>query len=156
MAKDYKYRARRAQKEASLMEFEGMHRDQLLDMILKLREENEELHERIESEVAQASKYDTQDFRQEWSLPTKVTFLLHLENKPLTSEDLHNKLLDLDSHYKDYDSPKMNLTTTLKRVTANGRVAKIKLPGVRELIYALPEWVDKEGKLTVDYSYFQK
>jgi hypothetical protein len=156
MGDEYVFRTRHKNKESSLREFEGMDRDQLIDIILQLRKENAELFKKINSETEAQSEYTVNDYKQGWSLPTKVAFLLHLKNKPLTSEDLHKLLLRLVGHYKDYDNPKMNLTTTLKRVSKSKRIIKVKMPGVRELIYALPEWIDKNGKLIVAYNVFKK
>lgn len=158
MAKDYTYRAKKAIKEQSLREFDDWNKDDLVGEIIRLRASNEELQSMVDHSDRKEKKeddkgaYSEKNYKQEWSLPTKVAFLLHLNDRPLTSEDMHKQLLRLDHHYKDYHDPRTNLSTTLKRVSKSRRIIKIKLPGIKELIYALPEWVDQENKLLPDYN----
>jgi hypothetical protein len=103
-------------------------------------------------EIAIGTTLTEKDYKQEWSYPTKIAFLLTINQKPLTSEDLNKQLLKLDKHYKDYNSPIANLSTALQRATKSKRIIKIKSPGIKLLYYVLPEWVDKEGGVKRDYN----
>lgn len=94
------------------------------------------------------------DYKQSWSFPTKIAFLITIHQKPLTSEEIHKKLLNLDSHYKDYKVPRNNLTVTISRTLKSGRIKKVKVPGIRSLYYVLPEWLDKEGSLKEKYASY--
>ncbi len=77
-------------------------------------------------------------------LSTKIHFRLELNQKPLTSEDLHGFLSKLDTHYNHCDSPQNNLSVALGRTFISRWIKKIKEPGIKLKYYALPEWVDKK------------
>jgi hypothetical protein len=152
MAKDWQYRLKREKEKQAFQEFDNWSRQDLIDYILQLRIGLDEMQEiaktgglklipEPQKELAES------DFKQTWSYPTKIAFLLTINKKPLTSEELHKLLLRLDTHYRDYDAPRNNLTVTLNRTLKSGRVKKIKVPGVRSLYYALPEWIDQAGEL---------
>lgn len=74
-------------------------------------------------------------------------FLLTLENKPLTSREIHDHLLKLDKQYQFYNDPKGTLSVYLRAVVKSGRIKSVKLPGIKEKLFAMPEWVDREGNL---------
>lgn len=153
MAKDWERKLKRELKNEVLKEFEGWSNGELVSHIIDLREECAALEEQLNVKLSgaggkgQKQPLTESKFKQDWSYPTKIHFLLELHQKPLTSEDLHGFLSRLDSHYKDYDSPRNNLSVALGRATRSGRIKKIKLPGIKLKYFALPEWVDKEGKL---------
>lgn len=142
---------RRYQREKGLQiyrEFEDSTREDLIDYILRLRAELAEISQTANNEPNSSEKQlSERDYKQKWSYPTKITFLLTISKKPLNSEELEKLLLQYDTHFKDYDKPRNNLTVTLNRAVKSRRIEKFKVPGIRTLYYALPEWIDKEGKL---------
>ncbi|MCD6068897.1 MAG: hypothetical protein K0S33_3723 [Bacteroidetes bacterium] len=146
MAKDWQRKLDRELQKEALKEFEGWTHSELVTHIREQREEIEELKaqqsagdvttpENAQNEPLKESRYD-----QTWSFATKITFLITLHNRPLTSEDLHGYILKLDSHYKDLKDARNFLSVTLQRTAKSGRIKKIKLPGIRSLYFALPEW----------------
>lgn len=153
MAKDWERKLKRELKNEVLKEFEGWSNGELVSHIIDLREEITELESKLatnqspEAASVQKNRLTESKFKQGWSHPTKIHFLLELNQKPLTSEDLHSLFLKLDSHYKDYDSPRNNLSVALGRASKSGRIKKIKEPGIKLKYYALPDWVDQNGKL---------
>jgi len=159
MVNDWKFRYRNEKKKEAQKEFEGWTNQQFIDHILDLRGSIMELEGLVEGKSAQTgengakNQLSDKDYKQGWSYPTKVAFILTLLQKPLKSRELDKSLLKLDKHYKDYDDPLKNLTVILNRAVKSGRIKKIKVPGVRTLYYALPEWVDKEGNLSEKYNF---
>jgi hypothetical protein len=157
MAKDWQFRYKNAKKKESLKEFDGWNSDDFINHILELRSEIDGLQEKNAGVSPQGKEISGKalseaDYKQAWSYPTKIAFLLTINAKPLTSEDIHKLLLKLDNHYKDYKLPRNNLTVTLGRTIKSGRIKKIKVPGIRSLYYVLPEWLDKEGELKQQFS----
>lgn len=155
MAKDWQYRLKREKEKQNFQEFDDWSRQDLIDYILQLRSGLDEMQEIVKNgggkPASPEKEFSESDYKQEWSYPTKIAFLLTINKKPLISEELHKLLLKLDKHYKDYDTPRNNLTVTLNRTIKSGRVKKIKVPGIRSLYYALPEWVDKDGNLRPNF-----
>jgi len=157
MAKGWEYKAKKAIKSNAQGEFEYYTKEELIDYILLLRTTNDTRENKIVKFDKEATKPDKElllaekNYQQKWSLASKVTFLLKINYKPLTSEALHRQLMRLDTHYKDYDNPKSNLSVCMDRVTKSKRVAKIKLPGIRVLYFALPEWMDAYGKINEEF-----
>lgn len=153
MGSDWQRKLNRELKNETLKEFEGWSHNQLVETIMQLRRENSDLEEKLISknasgaEKAQNSELNESMFRQEWSYVTKIHFLLALHQQPLTSRDIDGHLSKLDSHYKDYTTPQYNLYVHLSRAAKSGRIKKIKLPGIKMIYFALPEWVDSENKL---------
>lgn len=160
MAKNWRFKYKSAKKMEAQREFEDWSSENFIDHILELRSTIgemelviEELRTGNDSTDGSVQKREmTEDhFKQVWSYPTKIAFFLHLLQKPLTSEDLHNLLLKSDRDYRDYNSPRNNLTVSLNRAVKSGRIKKIKVPGIRTLYYVLPEWTDKEGKVKDEF-----
>jgi hypothetical protein len=153
MTKDWRHKFRIDKKKDVQKEFEGWSEQQFIDHILELRDAVVALEVLLEEKGAQTGykpatkEFSEKDYKQEWSYPTKVAFILTVLQKPLTSAELDLQLKRLDKQYKYYDSPIKNLIVTLHRAVKSGRIKKIKVPGVRTLYYALPEWVNKEGIL---------
>ncbi len=150
MAKNWERNLQRELKNAAFKEFEGWSAHELMTYILELRAEITELKEEGGTEMAgKAPKEPLNEskFKSDWSYPTKIHFLLELHQKPLTSTDLDELLLKIDSHYRLYKHPKNNLTTSISRAVKSGRIKKIKEPGIKLKYYALPGWLDKEGRL---------
>ena len=157
MAKDWERKLKRELQNEVVKEFENWTSGDFVSHILELREKVAKL-EGQEVAAPKKSGQKTQKlpltesmFKQEWSYPTKIHFLLELHQRPLTSEDLAAQLLKLDSHYKDYNSPQKNLSVHLNRATKSGRIKRIKLPGIRNLYFALPEWMDADAILKQQY-----
>lgn len=155
MAKNWERNLHRELKKAAFKEFEGWTTNDFISHILELREEittlegegNKEQSGSLQKEPLTESKFNPQ-----WSYPTKIHFLLELHQKPLTSTDLDQMLLKLDSHYRLYKIPKNNLTTSISRAVKSGRIKKIKEPGIKLKYYALPDWLDKGGTLLSKFS----
>jgi hypothetical protein len=153
MAKDWERKLKLELKNDVLKEFEGWSNGDLISHIIDLREEITGLDAQLNTNQTGAGEKGRKEplteskYKQTWSYPTKIHFLLELHQKPLTSEDLHGFLSKIDNHYKDYDSPRNNLSVALGRASKSGRIKKIKEPGIMLKYYALPEWMDKEGHL---------
>lgn len=162
MAKDWQFRYKNAKKSELLKEFEGWDKEDLINHVMELRGVIKAMEADLNPTEDQKGHRDTKksfseaDYKQGWSYPTKIAFLITMHQKPLTSEEIHQLLLKLDSHYKDYKVPRNNLTVTINRTLKSGRVKKIKVPGIRGLYYVLPEWVNKDGDLNeIHRSIFQ-
>ncbi|MFL5763576.1 MAG: hypothetical protein ACJ77K_06495 [Bacteroidia bacterium] len=156
MRKDWQFRYDKERRKEIQKEFEDWSSPQLIDEIIRLREQLEAVSkERIAQEGEKTPKTgpSAKDYKQEWSYPTKVAFLLTVAGKPLKSEDLDKLLLKYDRHYKNYNFPFKNLTVHLNRALKSGRIKKIKVPGVRALYYALPEWVAADGTVSPEFQY---
>lgn len=155
--KDWQNRYKREKSKQAYLEFEDWSREDLMDYILQLRAGMEELSEIAKQDEsakvpASGKELSDADYKQAWSYPTKIAFLLTINKKPLTSEELDKLLRKHDSHFKDYTKPRNNLTVTLNRAVKSGRIKKIKVPGIRSLFYVLPEWLDKEGNLKKSFA----
>lgn len=153
MSSDWQRKLKRELKNETLKEFEGWSHNELVSAIMELREQKTDLEEQLLTKnAAGAEKGQKPDlnegmFKEDWSYPTKIHFLLALHQKPLTSKDLDGYLSKLDSHYKDYNTPQYNLSVHLGRAVKSGRIKKIKEPGIKMLYFALPEWLTKDGEL---------
>jgi hypothetical protein len=159
-SKGWKFRHKLAKEQLDVSEFDGWKDSEYIKHILELRREISELEQVLEkstekkkagSESASERKLSEKDFKQEWSYPTKIAFLITLQNRPVVSAELDSLLRKLDEHYANWKNPKLTLATTLTRCIKTGRIKKIKLPGVRELLFVLPEWVDANGNLLPFY-----
>ncbi len=155
--KDWQNRYKREKDKQVYLEFESWSREDLIDYVLQLRAGLDEMGEIAKnggSGAGSGSQIELAetDYKQKWSYPTKIAFLLTLNKKPLTSEELDKLLRKHDTHFKDYTKPRNNLTVTLNRAVKSGRIKKIKVPGIRSLYYVLPEWIDKSGELKKEYS----
>lgn len=157
MAKDWERKLKRELKNDVLKEFEGWSNGDLISHIIDLREEIAGLEGQLDDkrfgagEKGQKESLTENKYKQDWSYPTKIHFLLELHQKPLTSEDLHGLLSKIDIHYKDYDSPRNNLSVALGRASKSGRIKKIKEPGIKLKYYALPDWVGQDGAINSHY-----
>lgn len=158
MSKEWQFRYKNAKKSELLKEFEGWDKEDLINHIMELRSVISGMEKDMEGSGDQKGQQSAKkaiskdDYKQGWSYATKIAFLLTLNDKPLTSEELEKLLRQHDSHFKDYDRPRNNLTVTLNRMVKSKRIAKIKVPGIRSLFYALPEWTEKDGSLKPAYA----
>jgi hypothetical protein len=154
MSSDWKFRYKNAKRKEAEKEFDLWERSEFIAHILELRSEiitlRDEKNPSISTPEVSAS-LEKKNYNQKWSLPTKITFILACSQKPMKSEEINTELLRLDSHYKDYDHPKNNLTVSLNRTIKNGRIKRIKLPGIRSLLFALPSWFENDGNLKAQY-----
>lgn len=154
---DWKRKYRLLKQQEDRQEFEGWEVDDLIKHIFELRQEVTELQDQLDglqAQPKQESKSEkperelkTEDFKQDWPYSTKFVFLLILENKPLTSREIHDHLLKLDKQYQFYNDPKGTLSVYLRAVVKSGRIKSVKLPGIKEKLFAMPEWVDVNGLL---------
>ncbi len=158
MAKDWRHKYKQVKQAELLKEFEGWSDRDFIAHIFELRETIVGLEAGKPSGKAKApaeavtKAIDDKVYKQEWSYPTKIHFLIYQQQKPLTAADLHAVLLKVDTHYKDYDSPGNNLNVSLARMVKSGRIRRIKQPGVRGAYFVLPEWVDKDGRLISEFA----
>ena len=157
----FKYKSLKIQE--ALQEFEGWTEKDLVKHILELRKEvieleqgNADLEAKLnpDAELTKGEKPEElseKNFNTAWSYPTKVAFLLTIKNKPLTSEEIHRTLVKLDKNYSVYADPKATLSVYLTMSVKRGRIKRIKLPGIKTLYFALPEWVDEKGELKSEF-----
>ena len=157
----WRHKYRNLKRQEDRQEFEGWSENELIDHILELREELDTLQEKLdkintptveEKSPEKAEKgLNFEGFKTDWPYSTKFVFLLSVENRPLTSKEIHNHLLKLDKQYSFYNDPKTTLSVYLRSVVKTGRIKAVKIPGFREKLFAMPEWVDKEGELKDKY-----
>ncbi len=158
---DWKRRYRLFKQQEDRQEFEGWEVEDFIKHVFELRQEVTELQDQVDSLKAQPKQESkpekperelkVEDFKQDWPYSTKFVFLLTLENKPLTSREIHDHLLKLDKQYQFYNDPKGTLSVYLRAVVKSGRIKSVKLPGIKEKLFAMPEWVDREGCLSWKY-----
>lgn len=154
----FQYKSLKVQE--AMQEFEGWAEKDFVKHILELRKEIIELEAEKETvqakspvvvEAEKSKNLSERDFNAEWSYPTKVAFLLTITNKPLTSEEINRMLVKLDKHYSAYADPRATLSVYLTMAVKRGRIKRIKLPGIKMLYFALPEWVDEKDKLNTEF-----
>ena len=91
------------------------------------------------------------DYKQEWSYPTKILFIISEINKPLLALEVQKQLMQLDIHFKSLQRLQTTLSSILSRSCKTGRIAKYKVKGKRDLLFVLPHWLDKSGELKENY-----
>jgi hypothetical protein len=134
--------------------------------ILELRQElNKEKIKQQELEIQlrekpikkrQSEKVDLfadvkEHYKQEWSYPTKVAYLLTIKNSPLTSAQIHDILMEVDDNFSHGKDPRHKINTYLYLSRKYGRIKGVKLPGIKGYFFALPEWVSETGRLSKEY-----
>lgn len=151
----FQYKSLKVQE--ALQEFEGWADKDFVKHILELRKEIIELETEKEAakikptsgaEEEKPKGLSERDFDPQWSYPTKMAFLLTITNKPLMSQEIHKMLVKIDKHYSAYADPKATLSVYLTMAVKRGRIKRIKLPGIKTLYFALPDWTDLDGKLS--------
>jgi hypothetical protein len=152
---DWKHKYRNLKRQEDRQEFENWKDDDFINHIFELREEMDALQQKYdqinsaEKKIIPSEKgLKPENFKQDWPYSTKFVFLLTMENKPLTSMEIHTHLLKLDKEYKFYNNPKATLSVYLRTVAKSGRIKAVKIPGLKEKLFAMPEWLDENGKLT--------
>lgn len=90
-------------------------------------------------------------YKQEWSYPTKVVYLLTIKNTPLTSAQIHDILMDVDDNFPHGKDPRHKINTYLYLGRKYGRIKGVKLPGIKGCFFALPEWVNEGSGLKEEY-----
>ncbi|MBL7918923.1 MAG: hypothetical protein JNJ40_01335 [Bacteroidia bacterium] len=158
---DWKRRYRLFKQQEDRQEFDGWEIEDFIKHVFELRQEVTELQDQVDSLKAQPKQESkpekperelkVEDFKQDWPYSTKFVFLLTLENKPLTSREIHDHLLKLDKQYQFYNDPKGTLSVYLRAVVKSGRIKSVKLPGIKEKLFVMPEWVDSENNLKPTY-----
>ena len=158
---DWKRRYRLFKQQEDRQEFEEWEIEDFIKHVFELRQEVTELQDQVDSLKAQPKQESKpekperelkiEDFKQDWPYSTKFVFLLTLENKPLTSREIHDHLLKLDKQYLFYNDPKGTLSVYLRAVVKSGRIKSVKLPGIKEKLFAMPEWVDANNLLKSHY-----
>jgi len=158
---DWKRRYRLFKQQEDRQEFEEWEIEDFIKHVFELRQEVKELQDQVDilkAQPKQESKPEKperelkiEDFKQDWPYSTKFVFLLTLENKPLTSREIHDHLLKLDKQYLFYNDPKGTLSVYLRAVVKSGRIKSVKLPGIKEKLFAMPEWVDANNLLKSHY-----
>lgn len=153
----WKHKYRNLKRQEDRQEFENWSEDEFIGHILELRDELDSLQEkydRLKVSKQEEKSGETLEkglnierFKQDWPYSTKFVFLLTLENRPLTSLEIHNYLLKLDKQYSFYNNPKSTLSVYLRSVVKSGRIKAVKIPGVKEKLFLMPKWVDKDGNL---------
>lgn len=93
-----------------------------------------------------------EQYRQEWSYPTKVVYLLTVKNTPLTSIQIHDLLMEVDDNFSHGKDPRHKINTYLYLSRKSGRIKGIKLPGIKGYFFALPEWVQENERLREEYT----
>lgn len=157
----WKHKYRHLKRQEDRQEFEGWSENKLIDHILELREELDTLQEKLDKANTPAAEEKSPEkagkglnfegFKTDWPYSTKFVFLLSVENRPLTSKEIHNHLLKLDKQYSFYNDPKTTLSVYLRSVVKTGRIKAVKIPGFREKLFAMPEWVDENIQLLKNY-----
>lgn len=157
----WKHKYRNLKRQEDRQEFENWSEEDFINHIFELREELDTLQEQFDKlKTAKPEEIipekaekglKIEDFKADWPYSTKFVFLLTLENKPLTSMEIHNHLLKLDKQYSFYNDPKATLSVYLRSVSKSGRIKAVKIPGYREKLFAMPEWVDEDYHLLKNY-----
>lgn len=157
----WKHKYRSLKRQEDRQEFENWSEDDFINHIFELRDELDTLQEKFDAlntskqELKSPEKAEKgltfEDFKQDWPYSTKFVFLLSIENKPLTSMEIHKHLLKLDKQYQFYNDPKNTLSVYLRSVVKSGRINAVKIPGFREKLFVMPEWVDKEGNMKSEF-----
>jgi hypothetical protein len=156
----WKHNHRRLKSEEEAKEFENWEEKDLIKEILHLRDQLDQLSEEIETIKRErdatvpvqepdliSGGLSITDFKSSWSYPTKVAFLLTLKGSPMTTEEIHSTLLQLDKHYRNYTNPKATLSVYMTNASKTGRIKALKLPGIKMLYFSLPEWLNEKGEL---------
>ena len=105
----WKHKYRNLKRQEDRQEFENWSEEDFINHIFELREELDTLQEKLDklktvkpeeiSSEKEEKGLKIGDFKADWPYSTKFVFLLTLENKPLTSMEIHNHLLKLDKQY---------------------------------------------------------
>lgn len=155
--KDWERRSKFAIKKEVLKEFAGWNEQDFIEYILQQREligvlksDLTNLEAKNKETVIKVEVKESQ-FNKEWSIPTQIVFILHLSNKPLLASEIYTTITRLDKSFKDFMNAETVLSNYLSRSVKSGRIKKIKLPGIRTLYFALPEWVKESGELRDDF-----
>lgn len=129
---------------------------QLIDLIIELRNEVNNLNVKKSETKHIEPATDLSGYKQEWSYPRKLAFLLIQLNKPLTSVEIQGYFTKMDKGFKRLQRPISTLSGILHRACTSGRIAKYKLKGQRELLFVMPMWLDKDGELKEAYQKYIK
>lgn len=143
-------------KQKTIKEFESASHADLVTQIHELRVKLNDCQQLIDKQEAEQKKIADKktalpNYKQEWSYPTKILFIIYTLNKPLTSFEIHEQLKKRDKKFKDLQRPQTTLSGILNRACSTGRIAKYKIKGKAELLFVLPGWLNKQGELQDEY-----
>jgi hypothetical protein len=132
--------------------------EQLVAHIVELRTEMKMLQNAItESKPNEVTNTNEEfqsklaNYKQEWTYARKISFLLILHNKPLSSLEIQTFFLKYDKGFKSNQRPQTTLAGILTRICKTGRIGRYKLKGQKELLFIMPTWIDKTGELKEVY-----
>lgn len=158
---NWKHKYRNLKRQQERKEFTDWTEENFIDHIFELRDELDALQQNYDqlkvsdpkamSEEIKGNSLRIEDFKQDWSYPIKFVFLLSLENRPLTSMEIHNHLLKLDKGYNSYFNPKSTLSVYLRATVKTGRIVSVKFPGAREKLFMMPEWEEEKKEFLQSY-----
>ena len=98
--------------------------------------------ERFQAETSLSFEYC-----QRWSWINKIIYTLQELNKPSTSSEILNLLLEFDTDLRfTYEQIKY-LSPHYTKAVKYGRILQHKIKGIKGYYYILPEWIDKETAL---------
>ena len=138
------------------LKFSTWNKEKLINHIIDLRlvidELKREVQELTPASIKEKSQLlSTNRYRQNWPYTVKLKFLIALNRKPLTSNDLYDILMKMDDQFRTLKSPNNVLLVTLNRSVEYEQLKKIKVPGKRSLYYFLPEWIDNKGNIKKNF-----
>jgi hypothetical protein len=143
-----------------LNEFKDWEITDFIIYVLELRQElnkertrRKELELQVYKKILKKTSLEKRDpfanvkehYKQEWSYPTKVVYLLTLKNTPLTSTQIHDLLMEIDDNFSHGKDPRHNINAYLYLSRKSGRIKGVKLPGIKGYFFVLPEWMESAG-----------
>ena len=142
-------------KQKSVKEFASYTHTELVSHIYELRIHINTLQQIIDKQQEDQTRLSKKTFigyQQEWSYATKIVFIISEMNNPLLSIEIHKQLMLLDHRFKSMQRQQTTLSSIISRSCKTGRIAKYKVKGKKELLFVLPNWLDKSGELKEIYS----
>jgi hypothetical protein len=122
------------------------------ELRIKLNDSQQLIDKQQENQKKIVDKKSTlPDYRQEWSYPTKILFIISTLNRPLTSLEIQEQLKKRDKKFKSIQRTQTTLSSILNRACKTGRIAKFKIKGKTELLFVVPSWISKQGELQEVY-----
>lgn len=143
---------------------QSMTKEELLHKISVQEREIQELRALIKESSLQNSfllgKLDRQEIKtnmfleysQRWSWINKIIYILRELDKPSTSSDIVNLMLEFDEDLRfTYEKVKY-LSPHFTKASKYGRIMQHKIKGIKGYYYVLPEWIDSVSNvLRVEY-----
>jgi hypothetical protein len=146
-----------------LKAFQLMTKEELLRKISVQEKEIQELRTLLKESCHQNSfllgKLDRQDIKtnlfleysQRWSWINKIIYILRELDKPSTSSDIVNLMLEFDEDLRfTYEKVKY-LSPHFTKASKYGRIIQHKIKGIKGYYYILPDWIDENNILREGY-----